>query len=311
MRKLEIFVLLLSLLACDTPIITGPSDPPPPPPITDPPPRVDELFDWNSYRGYSAFGLLAHNDETILATIRYAKALGWNGPRICAELENWEDDYYYPRVPRRTNRLNEVLDLLAREPGVQVLLVGNCTLKGPATYEAQAEWNRTVANIAAQYKNIAYEVVNEYENCASEWGPYCPGEREIERYIMEARAEGIQWVGADMGLSPGGARTSPLWALGATFVSWHPARTHHDLPWDPPDSLLAKVARLNRGTVYLTETVAFDDSSEQCDDPLRTCNLERVQNVISTCFSVAGCNAVYHSLAGLRGEGYTWFPIIR
>jgi hypothetical protein len=268
-------------------------------------PRVDETYDWERYRGFSAFGLFAHDDSTAEETLRVAAASGWNTPRVCAETEWWEGDYYYPRVPRDLEALRENLDFLARIPDVQVLLIANCTYKHNAPDSEQLRWMNAVADVVSDYRNVALEVVNEYRHPL-----YNVGEATVIEAIRHAKGRVVE-AGADDGVCRGDANLTHALRRFVTFASFHPCRTSGSGPWDPPRKFMEDLVAANGGMAVLSETVAFDDSGLECEDGLRTCDKERVQSYADRCFSVRGCKFNFHSMAGLRGADYAWFPVAR
>lgn len=305
-------------VACDnTPV--GPTAPSPiPPPIEVPsiPPRVDQPFSWANYHGFSAFGLFAHDEATVDRTITEAMLHGWNTPRVCAETENWDDGAFTPIVLRDRIQLRLWLDHLARIPGVQVLLIANCTLKGPTDMVSQMAWAEAVAEVASDYPNVALEMVNEFDNCSGRgWGPYCPGKQDVRQMIEAARRRGVAEVSSDDAVcwGPDVPKTYEfrLWNIGATFADFHPCRTKGREPWDPPTNFLEQLVDRNRGMAVLSETVAFDDSDLECDSGLRTCDKGRIERAIAACAAVPGCKFTFHSMSGLRGADYSWWPQAR
>lgn len=295
-------ILTAALLSCSDPVI-GPSPPPPASTTTttakEPPPP----FSWDRFQGFSAFALFAHDEATRESTIHQAMAFGWNTPRVCAETEWWEGSFYFPRVLRDTLQLRYNLDHLTSIPGVQVLLIANCTYKHNASDADQLGWMNAVANVAKDYPNVAVEVVNEYEH------PYYNvGEPTVIEAIRYARSIGIQEVGADSGVCHRNARLDHPLLRWVTFPSFHPCRTKGQEPWDPPVSFLRDLVNANRGFAVLSETVAYDDSGLECEDGLRTCDQDRIQRYVDNCARVAGCKFTFHSMAGLRGADYTFFP---
>jgi hypothetical protein len=277
---------------------------------------VDASFSWDIYHGYTAFALLTRTDEEILALVKEALGHGWNTPRVCAETEFWGGDERYPRQPRDVDQLNHVLDLLARVPGVQVLLIGDCTLKGPVPELEKRAWAEQVARVAAQYKNVAIETHNEFDNCSGRgWGPHCPGKQDIRVHIDIYRHAGIQYITADDSLCYGKDEPKTyqfrLANIGASPADFHPCRwqEHRNEPWDPSVEFLRNVERHN-GMFVLSETVAWMDYSGTCDR-LRTCDQDRINAYIAACAAVSGCKFTFHSEALLAGEPPTFWPEAR
>jgi hypothetical protein len=288
-------------------------------------------------------------DDDVRATFAQAMSRGWNTARMCAELDFWEGSYQYPRKPRDIALLRWTLDTIARIPGAQVLLVGNCTLKGPVPEIETRLWAELVASVVAGYGvehdpygkvsptdrflNVAIETHNEFSNCAGRgWGPHCPGKQDVAEHIRIYRAAGIRYVTADDSLCKGDfTLVFRLFNVGATPADFHPCREVNGQPWDPQRELglgigdmwldamdltfLRRVIDANRGEVLFSETVAYADFSGQCDG-LRTCDKVRVQSFFDRCAAVsqeAGrkCRPTFHSEAGLIGKDYTYFPEAR
>ena len=312
--------LLFVLLACDQADITGPTPAPGPPnsgsgPPPEPP-RLDQPFSWDYYQGFTAFALghPGQTEEDVKALFVEAKAHGWNTARVCSETEFWDGDANYPQKPRDLERLGWLLDITARIPGVQVLLVGNCTLKGPVPLPAQLEWVRQAAAVGARYTNVAFEVANEFDNCSGRgWGPHCPGKQDIRQGIEATRAAGIQYATSDDSLcyGPDNSKTYSfrLANIEASPADFHPCREVNRRPWDPDIRFLRRVAQFN-GLFVLSETVAWMDYSGNCAG-LRTCDQERINRYIAACAAVSGCKFTYHSEALLAGESPSWWPEAR
>jgi hypothetical protein len=308
---------------------------------------VDAPFSWGAFRGFTAFAL-GHEGQTeadITALYSVAMSRGWNTGRICAETENWDGDARYPKKMRDLARLRWTLDVIARIPGAQVLLIGDCTLKGPVPEPEKREWARQVAEVAMgrggdvvipAFQNVAIETHNEFDNCRGRgWGPHCPGKQDVRAHIEIYRGAGIQYVTADDSLCVGPDRRETyafrLSNIGAWPADFHPCREVRDEPWDPlregplsdqellqrygplavgDTHFLEQLVRYNGGTALLSETVAWMDDGSVCDG-LRTCDQGRIQSYVDRCASVPGCLFTYHSQYLLAGEIPTWWPEAR
>jgi hypothetical protein len=282
-------------------------------------PRVDVEFSWDYYQGFTAFALghEGQSQEDVQRLFAEALSYGWNTARICSETEFWNGPGY-PTKPRDKGRLQELLDTIARIPGAQVLLIGDCTLKRQVPLSVTEDWARQVADIAKDYANVAIETHNEFDNCAgrSDWGGLarnCPGKQDVRRHIEIYMAAGIQYVTADDSICHGRdeAKTYSfrLSNIGARPADFHPCRDKGREPWDPSIDFLQKIAYYN-GDFVLSETVAFMDYSGRCDG-LRTCDKERINRYINNCASVPECRFTYHSENLLAGESPSWWPIAR
>lgn len=319
MRRTLIALLLILAIACDNPLPTMPSPPPSPPPVVTRPPRVDQDYSWSTYQGIIAFGLghPGQSEEDVLAFVSAAMMHGWNTFQVCSETEYW-DGPGYPTKPRDIDRLVWTLDILARVPGAQVALVGNCTLKRQVSLQEQFDWAVQVADAAAQFRNVAIFTHNEFDNCAGrdDWGGnrnYCAGKNEVARHVQMYRGKGFLHVTADDSIGPrvpGDSEaktfTFRLANIGANPASFHPQREHKGQPWDPDVKFLQKLARYN-GDFVLSETVAWMDYSGRCDG-LRTCDKLRLDNLIGNCAAVTECKMTYHCENCLAGEVPTYIP---
>lgn len=350
------YVLLLAgllwvLSGCDHGTISGPT---PTTTTTAPPeqaPRVDQPFSWDHYQGFTAFALgePGQTEADIMGLFAEAMAHGWNTARVCSETENWDGDPpYLVRKPRDPERLRWTLDIIARIPGAQVLLVGDCTMKGPVPESEKRSWARLVAAVVSgvsiqgtvsatePFKNVAIETHNEFDNCRGRgWGPHCPGKQDVSAHVAIYRSAGIEFVTADDSLCAGpDERKTYLFRLsniGAWPADFHPCREVRDVPWDPlregPMSnaellsrygplavgdtyFLQRLVEVNGGTALLSETVAWADISGVCDG-LRTCDPERIQSYVDRCAAVRGCKFTYHSELLLGGQRPTWWPTAR
>ena len=312
---ISLVIALGIILACQDPIITSPT----PTTTTTAPlpvehPRVDQPFSWDIYQGFTAFALGHPGQDEGNITGLFAEAMshGWNTGRICAELENWDGNAAYPRKPRDPERLRWTLDIIARIPGAQVLLIGDCTLKGPVPELEKRAWAERVAQVAREFQNVAIETHNEFDNCDGRgWGPHCPSKQDVAAHIRIYRQAGIEYVTADDSLcyGPDVAKTYQfrLANIGAWPADFHPCRDRAHRPWDPSSSFLARVRDFNGEPFVLSETVAWSDSATDCDG-LRTCDLNRINTYIAACALVPGCKFTYHSEALLAGESPTWWP---
>ncbi len=311
MNTFKVLSLCLILLSCPAEDCNGPTGPPPPTTTTvvPEPPRVDQWFSWDNFYGFSAFAALRLEEEEIRALYRQAMAFGWNTARVCAETEFWDGSDDYPRIPRDLSVLRGFLSTVATIPNAQVLLMSNCTLKhGGLGWEMQRTWNRKVAREAADFRNIAIEVVNEPWHFRhffhGKWG-------SVRQLIREAQTEGVVHVGADDHICRDQALRHELISA-VTFPSFHPCRNIKDEPWDPGKGYLERLVDENGGMAVLSETVAWDDNGDQCDHFLRTCSQIRIQSYINRCNKVAGCKFVFHSEDGLAARiPYSWFPLAR
>jgi hypothetical protein len=309
---LGVLVLAGCPAACDggptsgTPVTTTTAPP-------ERPPRVDVDFSWSEYRGVIAFGLghPGQTEQDVLSFVSAFMSRGWNTFQPCSELEFWDGSFAYPSKPRDPERLRWLLEILARVPGAQVALVGNCTLKRQVPLTEQLEWARTVASVAKDYKNVAVFTHNEFDNCRgrSDWGgsaDYCAGKQDVAEHIRVYRNAGIQWVTADDSFRPPvpGDPDSLTYGfrltnIGARPASFHPDRTKNGHPWDPSLHQLQQLARFN-GEFVLSETVAQMDFSGECSG-LRTCDPNRIPAYITTCAAVPECKFTLHCEACLNG----------
>ena len=308
------FVLVSPQGCKDTP--TFPTPPPEPPPVVEAP-RVDQPFSWEYYQGFTAFALGSPEQAEYDVQSLFAGALshGWNTARICSETENWDNSSYLVRKPRDTDRLEWLLDLIARIPGTQVLLIGDCTLKGPVPEPEKREWARQVAQVARKFQNVAIETHNEFDVCRGrDWGPHCPGKDDVAAHIRIYKEAGIQYVTANDSLCAGPDERKTyqfrLANIGAYPADFHPCRNVRNTPWDPSRQYLQRLVELNSGIALLSETVAFGDVSGNCSG-LRTCDKLRIEKYIADCAAVPGCKFTYHSEALLAGWPPGWWPEAR
>lgn len=314
--------LLFIILACDNPLPAGP-DPYVPPPVVTEPPRVDQNFDMDNYRGVIAFGL-GHDlqsKENVLSFVHALMGRGWNTFEICSETEFWDGTFAYPIKVRSPERLDWLLDIIARVPGAQVALIGNCTLKRQVPLSEQFNWAMQVAEVAKNYQNIAIFTHNEFDNCRGreDWGGnrnYCAGKEDVARHVRMYKSYGFRYVTADdsflwprPGDPPSLTYSFRLTNIGATPASFHPDREKQGQPWDPSPNQLQQLARFN-GEYILSETVAWSDFSGRCDG-LRTCDQQRIQNFINNCAAVPECLFTYHCEHCLNGEVPTFIPEAR
>jgi len=306
MKKLALALLLL-LLSCDTPTLpTPPTIPDPQPPA--PPQRVDAPFSWAAYRGDSAFALVGYDEGHIERIIREGLARGFNTPRVCAETEYWDDSGFLKRVPRDIQAVRRLLETAARIEGAQVLLVADCTLKGPVPIPEQKEWIREVARLVQreQYQNVAVQVWNESWNCRGRgWGDHCPSRGDVIDMIRTVRQHGIQYVGDDDHICIGEADVPHRVTGEATFYAFHPCREVNGKPWDPDVSFLRRMVAANPGApVVLDETVAYSET--ECRG-LRTCDKERIYRYRAAARE-AGVPWTFHADYGLEAREFPWWP---
>lgn len=323
MRILFFAVVASLVFGCDR-APTFP-DPPPivePPPVTEDP-RVDVDFDLEGYKGIIAFGLghPGQSKQDVINFVTNATNHGVYTIQPCSETEFWDGSFQYPQKPRDPERLNWLLDILSRIPGVQVALVGNCTLKRQVPLSEQLEWARQVAEVAQEYKNVAIFTHNEFDNCRhrDDWEgrkEYCAGKEDVAQHIRLYKSYGFKYVTADDSFSPpvrgdSGQRTYGfrLANIGAIPASFHPAREKDGRPWDPSLHQLQQLGRFN-GDYILSETVAWADFSGRCDG-LRTCDQDRIQDFVDRCVQVPECKFTFHCEACLNGEVPTFTPLMR
>lgn len=322
---LKVLFSVALIAACDDKPTPPPPPPPPPPPVEKP--RVDKAFSLANYQGYIFFG--AHSecqsDEEFENNVKAMLAQGWNTPQICSETEFWDPGCgHLPAKKRNPERLKKTLDILARIPGVQVALVGNCTLKRQVPLEEQFQWAQKVAQVAKEYKNVAIFTHNEFDNCAgrNDWGgdrKWCAGKVEVARHISMYKTHGFGIVTADDSFTKDPERTKPftesqvfshrLTNIGAWPASFHPDRERLGKPWDPSLSDLQKLARYN-GEFILSETVAWQDYSGRCNG-LRTCDAKRIDDYIFNCSAIPKCYFTLHSENLLDGKLPTRIPLAR
>jgi len=308
---------------------------------------MDQQFSLDAYQGVIAFGLghPGQSEEDVLAYVNALMTSGWNTFQVCSENEYWTDDPNLPNKPRDPERLKWTLDLLARVPGVQVALVGNCTLKRQVPLSEQFAWAQTVANVAKEFRNVAIFTHNEFDNCAgrSDWGGngrWCAGKQDVRQHIDMYRAAGFQVITADDSICVGPEVPKTyqfrLANISAWPASFHPCRSVRDEPWDPlrdgeetEASLLKKygpigvlglneandlyflqqMARYN-GEFILSETVAWMDYSGRCNG-LRTCDPNRIPALIDRCSRVPECHMTFHCENCLAGIVPTLIPQAR
>ena len=337
MKQLAIVLSGIIILACtDTP--TAPDNPPEDPrcqwdSALSPgdgacrPPRVDAAYSLEARQGIIAFGLghPLQNEEDVLAFVAAAMGAGRNTFQICSEAEWWDEgSRELPRKPRDLERLDWTLDILARVPGVQVELIGICTLKRQVPLAEQYAWAEEVAGLASKYANVAIFTHNEFDNCAgrADWGGdrrFCAGKEEVKRHIAMYKRAGFGVVTADDSFTKDPARTRGmpqsqihgfrLANAGAWPASFHPDRERKGVPWDPSLEDLQLLARYN-GKFILSETVAWADWSGRCDG-LRTCDQARIEAYRDSCAAVPECSWTFHCEACLAGEVPLWIPTAR
>lgn len=315
----------------------GPTNPEIPPTTTvqpEPPSRVDEPFSWDRLRGFTAFAV---QPENVPALWREAMSHGFNTGRVCSETEFWDPgEGAYPARPRDVNRVKGILEAVAKIPGAQVILIGDCTLKRQVPLAESEAWAWTVAKTVQgwtcpfigtctpeepviPYQNVAIETHNEFANCRgrSDWGgraEWCPGKQDVAAHIQIYRRQGIAEVTADDDIcwGPDEAKTYEfrLYNVGARPADFHPCRTDEGgRPWDPDDKFLGRIAKFN-GQFVLSETVAWTDLSGSCKG-LSTCDKERIQSYLNRCAARPECGFVFHSRELLAGRPPTWWPEAR
>ena len=328
---LALVFTVAAIYACEESVITGPSGgggPPPPttsvPPVNIVPPRVDAPFDWGVYHGFTAFasGEPSQSEQDVRLLFGEAMANGWNTARKCSETQFWSGPGF-PTMPMDIERLKWWLDIVATIPGAQVLLIGDCTNKGPLPESEGRDWARAVGKLAAGYANVAIETHNEFKNCKHRgWGPHCPTKSDVAEHIRIYKNMGVEYVTVDEGVCKDdlekGRLGFGLFGLGAWPADFHPCREYpfgSGVPWDPNKRFLRELVDRN-GMILLSETVAWTDNSGRCSG-LRTCDEDRIQRYIDTCAEVddenggAGCKFTYHSQDLLAGLPPTWWPRAR
>jgi hypothetical protein len=289
----------------------------------------------DAYRGIIAFGLghPEQSEDDVLRFVAAAMGRGWNTFQICSETEFWDGTANdYPTKPRDVERLRWTLDLLARVPGAQVALIGNCTLKRQVPLDQQlrtggvsaaevTRWAEQVANVAKDFRNVAIFTHNEFDNCRGrvDWGgdnANCAGKQDVAEHIRIYRAAGIAIVTADDSFRPPKPGDPPsltfgfrLANVGASPASFHPDREKNGEPWDPSPHQLRELGRHN-GTYLLSETVAWMDYSGTCDG-LRTCDQGRIDRYIANCAAEPTCRFTFHCENCLAGRVPTWIPEAR
>lgn len=344
MKRALLLAVIAVLWACNDSGPIGPTPTPPPDTTITVPvdpwlgPRVDSNFDWQG-ASFSAFATLdeSHDDRQIYESTMLMLSHGINKRRMCAETEFWGGDWPYLKVMRNPERLRHVLDVIARIPGAQVIVVANCTLKGPVPIQEQHNWAWLVAKTVAgmtcnahgscyeqgdPFRNVGIEVINEMDQCRGRgWGPYCYGKNDVRLDIDMFHANGVQNVTSDdhicLGDSTYEFRFTNIQAWPADF---HYCRETRQGPWDPiqasqaldGDNFLDQVIRANGGFVYFGETVAFNELSDDCAG-LRTCDIGRVQAHFDRCLVAhrGQCATNFHSIAGLAGDGWIEIPWAR
>lgn len=315
---------------CGEADVTGPSGSELPPPSTMAAPagdvllpRVDAPFSWNSFHGFTAFAL-GHPAQTELdIRLLYGEAMmhGRNTGRICSETEFWDlsQPYLYSK-PRDIIRLKWLLDIIASIPGAQVLLIGDCTLKGPVPEYKSRNWARAVASLAAEYENIAIETHNEFKSCPGRgWVPHCPTRSDVAVHVQIYRAAGLEFVTVNQAVCKpdleNGTLRFRLFGIGVWPADFHPCRDWprgSKVPWDPDLRFLRELVTVN-GMTLLSETVALGDVTGVCSG-LRTCDHDRIQRFVDDCGRVdeensgEGCKFVFHSERLLGGDPPDWWP---
>lgn len=308
-----ILIFCLVFVACpldDCDSAAGPS--PPPDPVTttttsvpEGPPRVDQEFTWDWAAGFSLFAGLRLEEHQIRSLFAQARNARRNTARVCAETEFWRGDESYPAIPRSAEKLRAFLDVVARIPGAQVLLINNCTLKHSSNFKMQEEWNIRASRVAGEFKNVAIEVVNEPQRHLDF---FHDKEHLVRQLIREARTHsgGLQ-IGADDSFHRSSTNLRHYLFSSVDFVSFHPARTSHDRPWDPNRADMREVKDANPGKqVVFSETVAWDDNGDNCSNWLRTCERERIINYERRC-EREGIVFFFHSEDGLAARvPFSW-----
>lgn len=288
-------------------------------------PRVDVDFDWYKTVSFSAFATLdeSHTDQQLYESTMLMLSHGINTRRMCAETEYWGGDWPYLQAFRDLDRLNHVLDILARIPGAQVIVVANCTLKGPVPLSEQHAWAGLVAGVVREYRNVAVEVINEMDQCRGRgWGNQCYGKNDVRTDIDMFRGNGVRNVTSDDHICIGDPTYAFRFAnIGAWPADFHYCRTARNGPWDPiqasrqglsGDNFLDQAIDANGGFVYFGETVSYNEMGDDCDG-LRTCDIGRVQSHFDRCLieHAGHCITNFHSIAGLAGDGWTEIPNAR
>lgn len=300
---------------------------------TTPSPIFAAPFSWDPFYGFTAFalgyddvpalGITAQTEMDVILLFGEALMNGWNTARICSETEFW--DFHLPwLIPkaRDIERLKWLLDVIAGIDGAQVLLIGDCTLKGPVTEENGRKWASKVARLAAKYDNVAVETHNEFRSCPGRgWGPHCPTKGDVRTHVGIYRAAGVEFVTVDEGVCKDdlnkGTLGFSLFETGAWPADFHPCREWpfaSGKPWDPNVRFLRELVKVN-GMVLLSETVALSDLENRCSGT-RTCDQDRIQRLVNNCaqvdaeFNGEGCKVVYHTEKLLGGMPPNWWPTI-
>jgi len=322
LRKVTLIVPFCVLIAAACGENTGPIGPTPVTTTTTVPvdpwigPRVDADFSWDRLASFSAFATLdeSHDDRQIYESTQLMLSHGINTRRLCAETEFWGGDWPYLRVPRDLDRLGHVLDVIARIPGAQVIVVANCTLKGPVPVSQQHEWAAKVAGVVREYRNVAVEVINEMDQCRGRgWGPHCYGKNDVRIDVDMFHGKGIRYVTTDDSICPGDFTYEYRFKnISAWPANFHYCRDIKGRPFDPgvnDGGFLDAVIRANGGFVYFGETVAFNEIGDNCAG-LRTCDPARIQAHFDACLGqrAGQCATNFHSIAGLAGDGWTDIP---
>lgn len=308
--------VLLTFVCCDGQIATGPTPPPPNTTTTsapEAPPRVDEPFEFLGNIGFSLFAGARAEPTDIIAVFHNAQSRLGGRPfaRVCGELQSWPSDR--PWLPRGSSavpfndsapaavEVKRFLDTTATIRGAQVLLVPICNLKEDGTSPANRErWVRTMARLAAQYQNVALEVVNEWKHPNS-----TITEQEVINLIRAAKAECPRClVGTDDNFHPRRITYNRAIRAHVDYPSAHPWRNP-----DPTARQIRDMVDANGGFLVLSETTAYDGDN-LASGGLVTQDRNQIIRYMQNCQAVSGCVFVYHSLWGLGWPEMPlgWFP---
>lgn len=315
----SIWILCLLFVACPTDNCDSPAGPTKPTPtttttvsITVKPPRVDQEFVFDGNVGFSLFAGARAEENEIRQVFSVAQARMGGAPfaRVCGELQSWPNER--PWLPRGVSarpfdetapaykELAHFLEVAATIQGAQVLLVPICNLKEDGTSPANREkWVRSVCALAAEYKNVAIEVSNEWKHPRSSIT-----EREIIDLINACRAEApYTLIGTDDNFTRDNITYNRRILSHVDYVSAHPYRN--------PDPTRREIRRMvaKNGPIVLSETTCYDGQRRK-DGGLVTQDRNQILRYMNNCTSDEECVFTFHSLWGLGWPEMEieWFP---
>lgn len=353
--KKTILVLLTMLVGCDNP--TGPSptttttttttvDVDLPPDYESIGPRVDEYARPQDIRGYSSFALGIRNVQLQAAIINNAHSFGWNAPRACAEHRTWSrlglPDSPPIESPEAVHNIRQLLEVTARIPGTQLLLMTNCNLKEDgASFQTQIDWAVTVARVimglgirglkpTEPFRHVIFEAVNEHHHPNSS----VRDTGKVNQIIDAIRgvAPGYNVTTDDNFSSPRDVAYNDR--LRSDFADAHPWRVDFsasglreaqyfsygdysgggmalgaDLPRLVPTraDFRRMVQQSGGGFILISEPIAYTDGADRgCCSP----DKGLIEQVLRSCKREPGCAIVFHKdQEGLTADQpFPWMP---